>query len=243
MRALVGGLAMLFLTACAVQAERPLSAEEAQRAARANTDLAIYHLQEGDLARARARALRALEQDPRYVTAHLVAAEIQVALENPESAEHHYRKALRLEPENGAALNNYAGFLCHQGGTMRAIDLYELAIANRLYGGRNIARVNAGRCLADAGQPDQAVRYWRAALEHDPESVPALKGMAEVHLARGDTDTARAFFSRYTAGTAEEPAMLWLGVRIAMAEGDHEGAEQIKRKLRQRHPEFEIPHD
>ena len=243
MRALVGGLAMLFLTACAVQADRPLSTEEAQRAARANTDLAIYHLQQADLARARDRALRALEQDPEYVVAHLVTAEIQVELDNPKVAERHFREALRLEPENGAALNNYAGFLCRQGRVMQAVDLYELAIANPLYPQRNVARVNAGRCLADANQPAQAARYWQTALENDPASVPALRGMSEIFLARGDADRARAFYSRYTNKSVETPSMLWLGVRIATAEGDRKGAEELEHRLRQRYPEFEIPHD
>ena len=243
MRALLGGLAILFLTACAVQADRPLSAEESQRAARANTDLAIYHLQELDLARAKDRALRALQQDPQYVTAHLVTAEIQVELDNPEAAEQHFREALRLEPDNGAALNNYAGFLCRQGRVMQAVDLYELAIANPLYAQRNVARVNAGRCLADVDQPAQAARYWQAALEHDPASAPALRGMSEIFLARGDTDRARVFYSRYTAESVETPSMLWLGVRIATAEGDRAGAEELKSRLRQRYPEFEIPHN
>ena len=241
MRALSGLFVACLLAGCAVQADRPLTVAEAQRAAQANADIAIHYLRQGQLAEARERAARALRQDADYVPAHLVAAEIEARLDQPQAAERHYRAALDIAPRSGPALNNYAGFLCGRGALRRALDLYELAGSNRLYERRGLALANAGQCLADAGRHAEAMSYWRRALAAAPSQRLALRGLIDGHLRRGETDAAWALFSRYTADSRETPWALRLAARIARRAGDIERAEALTQRLRQRYPAADRP--
>ncbi len=236
-RLCLGVIGACLLAGCAVQADRPMTEADARRAALANTDLAVYHLRNDELARARDKAGRAIAQDPRQVGAYLVAAEVESRLDAPELAESFYREALELAPDNGSVLNNYAGFLCREGRISRALDLFDMAAGQRLYDNRVVALANAGRCLADAQRYAEAGRYWRAALDDTPGFPPALRGMAELHLERGDTDAAWAAFSRYTAVSEETASLLWLGVRIARADDNAERYASFAQRLRQRFPD------
>lgn len=236
MRALWLGLWVASLLGCAAPAPVPLSDQQAAQAARANTDLAIHHLQENALPLASAKIERALVQNPQLLDAHLVAAEVRVRLDQPKGAERHYRKALEIDADNGAALNNYAAFLCHQNRPARALDLWEMAAANPLYARRAMALTNAGDCLDQAGQGDQAGIYWRRALAMQPAFAPALQALAAQSLSQGRLDSANAYFSRYTAASDETPASLWLGARIAKAQDDGDRYKRYVQRLRQTFP-------
>ena len=238
-RLVAGVLALALLSGCAVQATGPISDRQSHQAAKANTNIAIHHLRQGALGAAREKIDRALKQDPELIDSHLVAAELELRLDDAQRAEAHYQAALAIDETHGAALNNYASFLCEQGRTEQALLLYDLAADNRLYDGRALALANAGRCLARVGRQDEAAEYWRSALERMPDHPPALRGLAETALSRGDTDSAWALFSRYTAASEETPALLWLGVRIAAAEGDTERVERFAQRLREGYPESE----
>jgi type IV pilus assembly protein PilF len=236
---LAGALLIVTLAGCSVTATGPLDADELREAARINAEIATHHLDNGNLARARQKIDRALEQDPALVDAHLVAAAIDLELDRETSAGRHYQKALRLEQDNPRVLNNYAAYLCRRDQRQRALDLWELAAADRLYDQRAMALANAGRCLADAGAWSSAAGYWRRALRIDGGFAPALRGMSEYQLEAGQVDAAARWFSRYTAAGKESPSMLWLGVRIARAANDADRLSQLTRRLRERFPASE----
>lgn len=56
--------------------------------------------------------------------------------------------------------------------------------------------VELGGELADGGSPEAALAVFALALEYVPESVQALVGTARVHMARGETEEARATLLR-----------------------------------------------
>ncbi len=227
---------LLLLSGCAMQSHGPLGADERQRAAKANAEIAAHHLRNGSLPAALEKVERALSQAPDLAEAHLVAAELHDRLNQPERAEHHYQTALEIDSDSGAALNNYAGFLCRQSSTDRALDLYRLAARDPLYAGRWMALSNAGRCLADAGRWAAAERYWREVLAEHPDYAPALLGMTEAKLRDNKIDAANQWFSRYTAVSRRTPAMLWLGVRVARAADDGEREARWAQQLRAQYP-------
>lgn len=236
MRSLALGLALAGLLGCSVPAPAPLNDQQAGQAARANTDLAIHYLRNDALQPASAKIDRALAQDPQLLDAHLVAAEVSTRLSRPDRAERHYRTALAIDGNNGAALNNYAAFLCQQGRPARALDLWEMAAANPLYARQAMVLTNAGDCLAQAERGDQARHYWRRALNHEPTFTPALAAMTAHSLSRGRLDSANAYFSRYTASAEQSPDLLWLGARIAKADQDAERYAYFVQRLRQAFP-------
>jgi type IV pilus assembly protein PilF len=232
MRSLMSVLLLLGIVGCTIQQTGPASREQASMAARANTEIASYHLRNGALETALAKVSQALAQDDDRVDAHLVAAEIRDRLAEPARAERHYRRALSLSGRSGAALNNYAGFLCRAG----------QAAALRRYDGRAMALSNAAQCLVQAnasGPVPRADRYWRRALRIEPDYAPALRGLAEWSLARGELNAAGAWYSRYTASVEENPAGLWLGIRIAGAGDEAARQRALTARLRERFPASE----
>jgi len=202
------GAILGMLCGCAVQPIGPVGAEQAARAAKANTDIAAYHLQRGDYAEALEKVERALEQSPDLTAAHVIAAELNARIDRPEIASRHYQRALQLEPDNGAALNNYAAFLCRDSQIERALDLWTLAASNRLYEGRAMALSNAGRCLANAGHWAAARSYWQRALDARPDYPPAIDGLAEAARELKQSGAATQAFSRYTEALGESRSQL-----------------------------------
>ncbi len=208
MRGACLGLLLVMLGGCAVQPLGPVDEQQALRAAKANTEIAAYHLQRGAYAQARDKIARALAQAPDHAAAHLIAAELHVQLEQPTEAKRHYQRALALDPNNGAALNNYAAFLCRDGQIDQALEFWALAAADPLYSGRAMALSNAGRCLANAGRWAAAQRYWQDALDLRPDYPPALEGLAEAANVQARDHAAHTPISRYTAVSGESSSQL-----------------------------------
>src|SRR6185503_8435583 len=83
-----------------------------ERAAEINLELGIEHLRKGNLQQAKDKIDRALEQNPRYGRAHLVAGMLYNRLGDQSKAESHFERAVSLEPKNPEFKNNYAVYLC-----------------------------------------------------------------------------------------------------------------------------------
>ena len=242
MRSLVSVLLLLAVVGCTTRSSGPATPEQAALAAGANTDIASYHLRNGALEPALGKIRQALEQDPDSVDAHLVAAELWARLDDPDRAERHYRQALSVDERTGAALNNYAAFLCRQDRVPAALEHWDEAASDRLYDRRAMALSNAARCLTDRTPPSgdiTAERYWRRALTLSPDYTPALGGMVEWSLAEGRVDAADEWYSRYTAAAEETASGLWLGIRVARAGDNAERQGRLITRLRDRFPASE----
>lgn len=216
-----------------------LSSEEALKAAEINTQIAIHHLENDDLALSKQKVEKALQQNPRSVNAHLVAAEVEARLNNDAAERWHYQQALAEAPDHAPALNNYAAYLCRESDVDEAIVLFDRVIADRLYPQPALVLSNAGRCLFDAERWIQARQYWRRAIAEQPNYASALFGLAEVELVLGEVNAAQSYFSRYTAVEDESPQHLLLGYRIAKAGGDVQGSARYRSRLESDFPDFE----
>lgn len=180
-----------------------MSPERAAQAAEINAEIAVYHLAQGNILLAQEKADKALEQNPQSVHAHLVSAEIESQLGDVNAEAWHYEQALKIEPQNPSALNNFAGFLCRQSRIEAAIEIYERVANDRRYGQPALVLTNAGRCLFEENHTVEAKEYWQRALLEESNYAPALFGLAEAELALGSIDAARTYFSRYTAVIGE----------------------------------------
>jgi len=63
----------------------------------------------------------------------------------------------------------------------------------------------------DQGHPGEAERHFQAAMDLDPKNVAALRGLAELHLEKGDEDSALDYME---ALLAEDPVDLELPSRL-----------------------------
>lgn len=209
----------------------------ANRVAELQTQLGIGYLREGKLELAWTRLQRALDADPNFSTAHNAMALVQERLNDPEKAEEHYRRAVSLNPADSAAQNNYGRFLCGQSRPDEAEQRFLQAAKNPLYDQPAIAYSNAGVCMKQAGNPEKAERYLRAALEINPRIPVALITMSEINFDRERYLPARAYLQRYLDVARRSARSLWLGVQIERKLGDKDTASSYALMLRSEYPD------
>jgi len=207
-----------------------------QRAAEINLELGVEHLRKGNLQQAKEKIDRALDQNPRYARAHLVAGMLYTRLGDENKAESHYERAIALEPKNPEFRNNYAVYLCQQKKFERGRKLALEAAADPLYKTPEVAYLNAGTCARGAGDVKGAEENFRRALAAKPRFGEALFQLAELAYQRTEYMSARAFLERYLEVGRTSPATLWLGVRIERGLGNKAQAQHYAQRLKTEYP-------
>lgn len=210
---------------------------EPRKRAEIRAELAATYYRDGRLAIALEEAQRALQADPNYAPAHALLGVIHMDLGDRREAEASLRRALRLEPENSNILNNFGWFLCQGGGERASIDYFERAAANRLYPTPGLALRNAGVCLLRVQDLDGAERMLRRAFELDAADARTKVELARLYLRRAQPDRARFYFGLLDPVNANSAPGLWLGVRIARANGDLRREREMAEQLRSRFPD------
>jgi type IV pilus assembly protein PilF len=209
---------------------------DAERAAEINLQLGTDYLRRGNLAQAKEKIDRALEQNPRNPQAHITAGLLYERLGNSDKADSHFSRALSLDPKNPEVQNNYGAFLCQKGKYQRGEKLMLEAASNPLYRTPEIAYFNAANCARNGGDLKRTEENLRKALAVRPKFAEALLQMAELQYNQADYLSARAFLERYMEVGRVSPATLWLGVRIERGLGNEEAAKTYAERLKLEYP-------
>ena len=208
-------------------------------AAAINTELAIGYMREENLAAARDKIDKALEQNPHTARTQMVAGFVYDRLGEKRKATRHYDEAVRLAKGDPDVLNNAGAYFCRVGQYKRGEELLLQAAASALYRTPAAAYANAGRCARSDGRPQEAEQYFRKALSINPKQADALLQMAEIAQGHGNGLQARAFLERYDAVAPATAASLWLGRSIELGLGDTAQAAHYARRLRDEFPTSE----
>ncbi|MES0874376.1 type IV pilus biogenesis/stability protein PilW [Sinimarinibacterium thermocellulolyticum] len=216
-----------------------LPSREAQDAARINTQLGLSYIQRGQFEVALDKLKRAIKQDPQFADAHAGIAYVYQRLGDPQRAEHHYRKALGLSPDDPALKNNFGVFLCSRDRSLEAERYFLEAARDSRYPTPAAALTNAGRCLL-ALQPEQAEKHLRKALQIDPGYREALGLMAQLSFQQGDYLRTRAFLQRFDLSSGATPYLLYIAARAEAALGDRAAAAAYEQRLRREFPDSEF---
>lgn len=233
--ALLACVAAGALAACAAN-DTLRSKPQPERAAEINLELGVDYLRKGNLASAKEKIERALQQDPRNPRVHSVAGMMYDRLGEKRAAESHFDRALSLDPENAEIRNNYAVYLCQNKKLARGEQLALEAAENRLYKTPEVALLNAGVCARSAGSLERAEQHFRRALQVRPRFAEALYQMAEMQQQRSEYISARGFLQRYMEAGRTTPASLWLGYRIERSLGNEAEAQHYARRLKSEYP-------
>ncbi|MFK8077665.1 MAG: type IV pilus biogenesis/stability protein PilW [Granulosicoccus sp.] len=224
----------LLLQACSGNDNRgPRNSEDA---AQYNAQLGAQYLQRGDLDQAREKLTKALEQDYDNALAHVTYAKLQYRVEQVDSANKHFKHALDLEPDEAEHRNSYGIYLCNVKRYALARKQFRLAADNPYYKTPEFALDNAGICMLDAGDLDEAERYLREALRTNTKFGNAYLHMAELMLRRERITVAEAYFDRYKVYGQETSESLWLGYKIKRTDGDLLAAENYGSQLLDKFP-------
>lgn len=231
---------------CAVQPPAPevkpqattTGTETDERArARIHTELAAGYFSLGNLSVALEEAAIALRADANYGPAHNIAGLVYGALKEDRLAEHHFAQALRINPLDSDANNNYGWYLCQRRREEEGLKYLMAALRNPLYENADRTYINAGLCAGQRGDFESAGQYFQSALKVRPNHPQALFHLTRIAFERGDYAAAKNYLDRLTQLVALNAEALWLGVRIARKLNDRESESSYAAQLRNRFPE------
>lgn len=215
----------------------PAAGQTTNKVADLQTQLGIGYLRQGKLELAWQRLHKALEHDPSYSTANNAMGLIHEQLGQPDKAEEFYERAVRDNPGDSSAQNNFGRFLCTQGRYEEGEQRLLRALKNTLYRSPQVAYANAGMCAKSSGNPDKAEDFFRRALEISPKIPVALINMAEISYDTKKFLSARAYLQRYTELGLQTPHSLWLGIRVEGELGDKNAVSSYAMRLKTQYPD------
>jgi type IV pilus assembly protein PilF len=227
------------LLACTTSAERKREQDKAEQAALAYTQLGIEHLREGNYELSLDKLQKAIEIDPNFALAHGSIAILYEKVGDDKLAEKHYKKALRLNPDDSGGHNNYGQFLCFQERYKEATKEFMEAAGNRFYATPAVPLTNAGLCAKRIPDMPLAEQYFRQALQLDEKFAPALLQMALIKFEQGAFLSARAYLQRFQEVAKHNPESLWLAVRTEFALKDESTSGHYAILLRENFPKSE----
>jgi len=181
------------LTACSSSPEVREVKKDANAAAKANTELGVEYLREGNYELSKTKLTKALELEPNYAPAHDYIAVLYQTVGETKLAEKHYKKSLRLNPDSARGHNNYGQFLCFQDRHSEATAEFMKAADNNFYPTPEVPLTNAGLCAARIPDLGTAEDYYRQALQKNPGFAPALLQMAIIRYEESNYMGARAY--------------------------------------------------
>ena len=205
--------------------------------ARIHTELAAGYFELGNLGVALEEINEALRSDANYSPAYNVAALIYAELREDKQAESYFERALRINPLDSDANNNFGRYLCDRKRTDEGIKYFLAALRNPLYQTPDRSYVNAGLCSRRRGDNAGAEEYLHKALKIQPNQPQALYHLADIAYSRGSFAEAKTYLARASKGVAQNPEMLWLGVRVERKLGDRNSEASYGVQLRKNFPD------
>jgi type IV pilus assembly protein PilF len=212
---------------------------EPAQAAVANMQMALEYMRLNDLAHARDRIERALAEAPDNPNVQETAGLVYERLNEISKARHAFQNAVRLGKDNPDIQNSYAGFLCRTGKAKDGEKLFIQVATNPLYRTPEVALVNAGTCVGEAGDVVDAERYFNRALAVRPNMPVALFQLGNLAFSRGDYAQTLDYVQRYLAINPPSPEILMLGLRAQHKLGDNTAAAAFGRRIESEFPDSE----
>jgi type IV pilus assembly protein PilF len=207
--------------------------------ANTNMQLAIEYMKLGKLASARDFMETALSQDPGNADVQMTAGIVYERLNEKAKAERAYSTMYRLGKGDPNIQNTYAGFLCRTGKVAAGEKLFVEVARSPLYQTPEVALVNAGVCVREAGNLVDAERYFNQALAIRPNLPEAMLQLGNVDFDRGDAAQALEMVQKYLAVNPATAEVLWLGFRAERKLGDTTAAAGYARRVQTEFPNSE----
>ena len=202
-----------------------------------NLNLGIAYLKEGDYNKALEKLKKALIADSGYAPTYNVLGLLYQQLGDDNKAEENFKRALAINNVDSSTLNNYGNFLCKLGRLSEAENAFLKAAENPLYDAPEIAITNAGQCLYQNKKIEDAEKYYRQALQLNPQIPQALIKMSEINFDKRKFLSARAYLQRYQEISPHNAKTLLLGIKIENKLGDQDAASSYELLLKNSFPD------
>lgn len=218
---------------------QPVNRDNNSEIAVANLRLGIGYMSEGIYEKALEALNRARQAKPDYSPIYNALGVLHQKLDIHDVAEDNFKMAIKLNPGDSSALNNYGLLLCQTQRYEEADEAFLKAVNNPLYAIPEVAYNNAGTCALKNGQVELAENYFNEALRRNAGVGPALIQMSEISYEQGNYMPARSYLSRYLQSNKHTSRSLWLGIRIERELGDKDAVSSYALLLRNQFSESE----
>ena len=199
--------------------------------------LAASYYQKGQFSVAFEEVQRALQMDASYADAYGLLGLINMDLGKKAEAESNFQRALQLESDNPEILNNYGWFLCQSGRERQSIDYFRRAAESKAYSTPAMSMQNAGLCMLKVRDTKAAEEFLKRSFELDAANPVTKFQLAQLYLSTRQIERARFYYGLLPRSQDANAQLLWLGLRIARADGDTRTEQQFANDLRRRFPE------
>ena len=220
--ALWGTLAALLLAACVTTESGGAKAGTTPQRLQAFLDLARGYLEQRDYVHARPPIEQALKVDPTSAEAHVLMARVNLAEGDKHLAEQQYKEALRHDPRNAMAQNNYGSFLFAEGKYKEAAAHLKVAAEDPKYTRRAQACENLGLTQLKLGATADAEQAFLRALMLNAAQPRSAFELAEIYFTAGDFVRSKQYFDSFNTMARPTSRSLWLGIRLSRVSGDQD---------------------
>ena len=239
----IGLLSAVILTAGCVSNNQPGMYGgdfDHEEAARTRMSLGLTYLQNNNYTQAKKNLDKALAFDPHSPDVQYAMAYYYQLVGDNLRAEEYYKTAIELAPDDGDIANSYGAFKCQNGEYEKAKAYFFEAINNRLYASAAQTYENLALCAQSQGKLDQAIGYFKNALQHQPARGKSLFLLSELYTVSEQWDLAEITLQKYQRVAKVTPDSLWLAYEIAKGKKDLEKAKGYGDMLLSLFPESEL---
>lgn len=163
-------LLIVFLPACTTTTPSKNSGN-LKKAAEYNASLGSEYLNVGELKKARAKLIKALDQDDQNAEANFSYALLLSRIKQVAQAETYFKKATELAPDETHYSDTFGIFLCGLGRFDEANTQFNLSANNPYNKTPEYAYNNAGSCALSLGKHIEAEDNIRQALRENPRFI------------------------------------------------------------------------
>ena len=231
-------LSALVLQGCQSTSSGTIVKKDPEKAAKVRTQMAAEYIRTGDLDAAKRALDQALAADAKDSTANMMMGVLLQQEGSPislDQADHYFSRAISLDPKNAQARNNYGTYLYQAKRYDDAIQQFSIAGATLGYEQRFRALENLGRIYLIRGDVANAEKSFKQALQVNRESTISMIELAEIFYLQQNHAAARQIYESFVRNVGQKnqgARALWIGLRIARANGDNMGMHVLVNQLR-----------
>jgi len=210
-----------------------------KKAAATRLTLGLRYLAQGDYDKAKFNLDKAFEHNPKGSDVLRGYAWYYEKVSENKLAEQYYKQAIKINPKSPDLLNQYGVFLCRKGKLAESLELFSQSA--QILSNKNVSGTyeNAATCSYQSGDIEQAQRFYRRALNHNPEQRDSLLGMARIEFGKARYERTRSYLKRYESVSSHTPRSLWLALRTESHLRNMNGVASYAIKLEQLFPDSE----
>ena len=193
--------------------------------------LATGYLEQNDLVNTRRHLDNATRLDANNSEVAALWGLVYAQEREPDLADEQFRRALRIDPRNSKARNNYAAFLFAQSRFDDAYEQLESVVADTAYSNRAQAFENLGLAALRLERNDDAEFAFTRALQLNNNQLRSSLELASLNLQKPSPDLRQAgiYYRNYLTllqlfRTTQTARGLWVGVQLENALGNADNA-------------------